>query len=373
METGAVEAAMKGSIKKIGQEETVFNVLMNGKNANEKLSLQNHDAGLKYLCGWLRKNIAAPIDCICHRVVHGGSKHFEAEVLTTELIKDLEDCVSFAPEHLPNAVVAIKTMEQLYPAVVQVACFDTAFHVTLSFVAKTLPLPRSITKDNIRKYGFHGLSYEYIYSRLQKIYPEIDQQRVIIAHLGSGASMVAVKDGQSVDTTMGFTPAGGLMMGSRTGDIDPGVIIYLINEQACNPEQLNEVINHQSGLKGVSVTSGDMKELIQNQSTDTRAKEAIDLFCYQAKKHLGSLIAVLGGVDILVFTGGIGEAASSVRNSICNNMQFAGIQIDEEANKQNALCISSPASKVLIHVMETNEEQVMAEHAMRLITKTKND
>jgi acetate kinase len=374
IEHQAADAVVRGTIKNIGQSEAVFSVLRSeDKPWEEKLAAGNHDDAIKHLAAWLQKNIATPVDYICHRMVHGGPKHFEPQVITDELLKDLSQCVSFAPEHLPNALSAIKTMQLLYDKVTQVVCFDTAFHARLPQIARTIPLPRNITNDTIRKYGFHGLSYQYIYSRLQSMYPDISRQRVIVAHLGNGASMVAIRDGVSCDTTMGFTPAGGLMMSSRTGDIDPGVLIYLMNEMAYTAEDLNEIINHQSGLKGVSGISGDMKDLMQKESTDVRAREAIEMFCYLAKKHLGALIAILGGVDVLVFTGGIGEAASSIRHAICNNMQFAGIHIDEEANKQNALRISSSASKVLIHVMQTNEEQVMAEHAIRLLTKTQKN
>ena len=365
------ESLLRGNIGGIGQHKGVFKVWRKDvQSANdENVVFDNHAEALTFLNEWLKKNLLEPVDCICHRIVHGGPEHYKPTVITPVLIESLRSYISFAPEHLPNSLLAIESISQLYPEVTQLACFDTAFHWNMPKVAKNIALPKSVTRGSIRKYGFHGLSYEYIYAKLECQYPDIRQKRIVIAHLGSGASMVAITSGEGQDTSMGFTPAGGFMMGSRTGDMDPGVLIYLLGQMNYSAQQLNELVNHQSGLKGVSGISGDMQVLLQRQATDIHAKEAIELFCYQAKKQLGALIAVLGGLDILVFTGGIGEKAPLIRNLICNNMEFAGVLIGEQLNNENEAIISTAGATVTIHVMATSEERMMAEHAIKLISK----
>lgn len=361
----SLNAGIRGSISHIGQAQS-FLKLQRGNKPEEKKETQaaNHTEALQLIANWL-KGEGMEIHAIGHRLVHGGPHHYLPTLITPQLISDIQQYIAFAPEHLPNALAAITAMQQHYPDTKQIACFDTAFHWHMPAVAQSLPLPTNITEQGIRKYGFHGLSYEYIYAELQKTYPDIRQKKIVIAHLGNGASMVAIKDGKSIDTTMGFTPAGGLVMSSRIGDIDPGVLIYLLQHYKYTAEQLNELLNHQSGLKGISGISGDMQTL--QQSDSIKAQLAIDVFCYQAQKHLGALIAALGGIDVLVFTGGIGEVAAGIRSHICTNMQYAGIELNDILNKENKQIISSVGSKATVHVIATDEEYTIAQHVAQLI------
>lgn len=362
----AFNASIRGSISHIGQMQAGFKV-KRGTKAEEKKDVKaaNHQNTLQLIITWLKEE-GIEINAIGHRLVHGGKEHHLPVVITTQLVEELKQYIPFAPEHLPNALAAIEDMREHYPGLPQVACFDTAFHWQMPQIAQTLPLPIHITKHGIRKYGFHGLSYEYIYGELQKHYSDIQQKKIVIAHLGSGASMVAIKYGKSIDTTMGFTPAGGLIMSSRTGDIDPGVLIYLLEHYKYSTTQLNELLNNQSGLKGISGISGDM-QVLEEYANDTNAQLATNMFCYQAKKHLGALIAALGGIDVLVFTGGIGQASSATRTAICTDMQYAGIVIDEALNQKNKHTISSADSKAVVHVMPTDEEYMIAQHVIKLI------
>lgn len=364
------QAVIRGQIKNIGQHQSVFKVWKGTDSAAEENPLlQSTEVALHYLGEWMRRNVSFSIGCICHRIVHGGPKHFQPEIVTPALLQDLRRHIAFAPGHLPNSLKAVESMQQFFPSAAQVVCFDTAFHAHMPQLAKTIPLPRNAETKDIRKYGFHGLSYEYIYDQLEQQDPDILQKKIIIAHLGSGASMVAIRRGQSIDTTMGFTPAGGFMMSSRTGDIDPGVLLYLMEQKGYSAHQLNELVNHQSGLLGVSGTSADMQLLLEQQTTDIQAKLAIELFCYQAKKHLGALIAVLGGLDILVFTGGIGEAGPYIRHLICSDMEFAGIKLNTQLNDKNETIISLAEQPVTVKVIATSEERMMVRHAIELMNK----
>lgn len=365
---GGLTSNLRGSISHIGQGESYFSIQLYQQTANKKnIDAPDHRQALQHIVDWLkRENIS--IDAIGHRLVHGGPQHYLPTPITPQLISDIQQYTAFAPEHLPAALAGITAMQLHYPDIKQIACFDTAFHWHMPAVAQSLPLPTNITEQGIRKYGFHGLSYEYVYEQLQKTYPDIQQQKIVIAHLGNGASMVAIKDGKSIDTSMGFTPAGGLVMSSRTGDIDPGVVIYLLQHYKYTSEQLNDLLNHQSGLKGISGISGDMQTL--QQSDSIKAQLAIDVFCYQAQKHLGALIAALGGIDVLVFTGGIGEASADIRIHICTNMQYAGIELNETLNKENSTVISSVDSKTTVHVIATDEEYTIAQHVTELIKPT---
>lgn len=284
-------------------------------------------------------------------------------------MEELHDLIPISPDHLPQELKVIRTVSQHHPKLKQVVCFDTAFHRNMPKLAQLYPLPRSLRDDGIIRYGFHGLSYEYITDELKKnIGKRAANGKIIIAHLGSGASMVAVNRGKSVDTTMGFTPAGGLMMSTRSGDLDPGVIVYLLRQKNLRPAAVAKMVNKEAGLLGVSKMSPDMKRLLEMKKNPD-AVEAVNLFCYQARKFMGSLTAVLGGLDTLIFTGGIGENSPPIRKRICENMESFGIHLNTNRNKDNAPVISDDNSEVTIRVMKTNEQLMIARHTRNCLLK----
>lgn len=341
---------------------------------NRSLNKLDHQDCIKELFDWLEsQGHLKQIDAIGHRIVHGGSKYTQPHLITSDLISDLDEFVMFAPEHLPQEIKVIKTIGKRCPNLKQIACFDTAFHHNMPRIARLYALPRSFYNEGAIRYGFHGLSYEYITEKLKsENYNEFEKKRIIIAHLGNGASMAAVKDGKSVDTTMGFSPTGGMMMGTRSGDLDPGILLYLINEKSLSPSQISQMVNHRSGLLGVSEISSNMRVLLEKEIDNHHAAEAVELFCYQAKKYLGSLVAVLGKLDMLIFTGGIGENSPSVRQRICKDMSFLGIKLDSICNNSNASVISSYDSLVIVRVMKTNEELMIARHTLRCVQEMGN-
>ncbi len=336
------------------------NALTNKKNSIVIKAVDQIIAA-NFLLDWLHEqNGFDSVSAIGHRIVH-GMKHNKPELITRELIVELKQISNYAPEHLPGEIKLIEMFQKRYPSLPQIACFDTSFHASMPRVAKLLPIPRRFSAMGIQRYGFHGLSYAYLMKELFRVAgKEAAQGKVILAHLGNGASLVAVKDGKSMDTSMGFTPASGITMGTRTGDLDPGVAWYLIKFEKLSPKQFSHLINHESGLLGVSETSSDMRKLIKNRNSDNRAEEAIELFCYQAKKWIGSYAAVLGGVDTLIFSGGIGEHAPEVRDRICSGLQFLGIDIDKKRNVKNEQVISTDKSKVCVRVIQTNEQLMIA-------------
>ena len=330
--------------------------------------LSDYRAAVDMLVQWLaRDDEALRPEVVGHRVVHGGSKYREPTPVTPELVTALESLVPIDPDHLPQALGGIRAIERAYPGVRQVACFDTAFHRTLPFEARTYALPRSLVEAGVVRYGFHGLSYEYVMDQLRAL-DRAAQGRVVVAHLGNGASMAAIHEGRSVDTTMGFSPTGGLVMGTRSGDLDPGLLVYLMRERRLTPDDVGTMINQQSGLLGVSGISEDMQELLQREAQEVRAAEAVTLFCHQARKFLGACAATLGGLDIVVFTAGIGEHAAPVRERICAGLGFLGLELDSARNAQHAPVISSDRSRVTVRVIPTNEELMVARHASRLAT-----
>ena len=309
------------------------------------------------------------VKVVSHRIVH-GMKHTEAQLITPELLNDLKNISAYDPEHLPGEIKLIEAFAKRFPTIPQVACFDTAFHTTMPAVAKLLPIPRWLYKKGIHRYGFHGLSYAYLLEKLESIAgKETAHGKIIFAHLGNGASLAAVNAGKSVDTTMGFTPASGIPMGTRSGDLDPGVAWYLMQFEKLTPKEFSHLINHESGLLGISETSSDIRELSEIQNTDSRAAEAIQLFCYQTKKYIGSFAAVLGGLETLVFSGGIGEHSPEVRSRICDGLQFLGIELDQIKNQNNAAVISSDESKVCVRVIKTNEELMIAKIAYGVLNR----
>jgi acetate kinase len=332
---------------------------------DEERGLRDHTAALRVVLEALAPR-SVTLDAIGHRVTHGGERYREPAWIDETLLADLRALCPLDPDHLPQALALIEAARQHYPTLPQVACFDTAFHRTMPPLAQRYPLSRALWDAGVRRYGFHGLSYEYILWALAQEDPVAAQGRLVIAHLGSGASMAAVRDGVGIETTMGFTPTGGLMMGTRSGDLDPGVLFYLLQTQGRSAAAVSALVNKQSGLLGVSGISADMRDLLAAKS-DPRAAEAIDLFCYQAKKHLGALVATLGGLNTLIFTGGIGERAALVRERICAGMEAFGVALDSERNQQDAPIISRANSAVIVHVMPTNEDLMIARHTARLI------
>ena len=309
-----------------------------------------------------RLKLPAP-DAIGHRLVHGGPDHLLPERITDGLLEELRRLIHFAPLHLPVAIRGIEEVTARYPKLPQVACFDTGFHRHMPEVAREFPLPRAMRAEGLRRYGFHGISYEYIMQALGAAAPS----RIVIAHLGNGASMAAVRDGKSVDTTMGFSPTGGFMMGTRTGDLDPGAIIYLLNQKHLDARGLERIVNYESGLLGVSGVSSDMKKLLERRASDPHAAHAIDMFCYQARKSVGALAAALGGIDLLVFTGGIGERASAVRAEICDGLGYLGVALDRARNDANSDIISETGWRSVVRVIPTNEDLMIARHTRSLI------
>ena len=299
--------------------------------------------------------------------------HTQAEIIDEYLLQELKRISEYSPDHLPVEIEIIRVFKKQCPGLLQVACFDTAFHATLPRIAKMLPIPRRFDQAGIQRYGFHGLSYAYLMEELEKIAGADEANgRIILAHLGNGASLTAVKEGKSIDTSMGFTPAGGFMMGTRCGDLDPGVAWFMMKSEGMKAKQFNHLINHEAGLLGVSEISSDMQDLLQQESSDENAAEAVALFCYQVKKWIGAFTAVSGGLDTLVFSGGIGENAPVIRSRICENLHYAGIELDEEQNRKNATQISTVDSTVKVRVIPTNEELMIAKSTMRLYIESEN-
>jgi acetate kinase len=299
-----------------------------------------------------------------HRIVHGGADYSTPARIDEELVGRLRELVPFAPLHLPAEIQVIESLAVHLPELPQVACFDTSFHRRMPETAQRLPLGRAFWDEGIRRYGFHGLSYEYITGALGKA----AEGRVIIAHLGNGASMAAVRNRGPMDTSMGFTPAGGFMMGTRSGDLDPGVITFLMTEKGYDAAAIDKLVNREAGLLGVSGISPDMKTLLEKREADPDAARAVAMFCYQVRKQIGAFAAVLGGLDTLVFTGGIGEHAAAVRREVCEGLQFLEIAIDPERNDRHGDTISTPGSRCAVRVIPTREDLVIARHTRAVVT-----
>ena len=358
------EALLSGEFKRIGLSHSVFHV----EGEDQEIDLPDHDVALRWLFGWLANHgPGIKLDAVGHRLVYGGPEHHKPELITPVLENDLKKLIPFAPDHLPEELRAIEAVKNVYSSLPQVVCFDTAFHWQSPRIAKLFPLPRHYWNEGLRRYGFHGLSYAFIVQELARE-DGTAGGRTIVSHLGNGASMAAIRNGCPVDTTMGMTPSGGLMMGTRSGDLDPGAVFFVANEES-SLAVAKTVLNEKAGLLGVSEISSDMQDLLGKETIDSRAAEAIDLFCYQARKFLGSLVAVLGGLDTLVFTGGIGEHAPSVRSRICEGLEFIGIRLDSRLNNASAGVISTEESEVQVRVMKTDEEIMIARYTNDLIGK----
>lgn len=354
------------SVENIGQSSS--RSMVNG--AVESVNVATHAIAASLLIDALVKEIPlSSIVAVGHRIVHGGPDYYRPQLVTPQLLKDLQGLTAFDPEHLPAQLSLIKTFLQQLPSVVQVVCFDTAFHHDLPAPARLLPIPRHFAAAGIRRYGFHGLSYDFIVTELRRVEGDVAASgKVIIAHLGSGASLASLKDGKSVDTTMGMTPASGIPMSTRSGDLDPGLVLYLQQTQGYSPDRFNHMVNFESGLLGISETTADMKKLLEIEDRDERAREAIELFCYQVRKSIGGLAASLGGLNTLVFTGGMGENAPKIRAKICEGLEFLGVELDETQNKQGARLISARTSRTGVHVIRTNEAVTIARQTSEIIS-----
>ena len=368
-EPGAMPSQwLTGKIDRIGLDGAMLTYT--NKRNNEKNELpakaSSPSEAAAFLLEWLQEQKAGTLAGVGHRVVH-GLQHRQAAFIDESLLKELGSIVSYDPDHLPGEIELIQLFREKQPETPQIACFDTAFHASLPRQAQLLPLPRRYDEKGLRKYGFHGLSYAYVMEELTRMDPARARGAVILAHLGSGASLAAVKDGVSVDTTMGFTPAGGIVMGTRTGDLDPGAVWWLLQQEQLDPAAFNRLVNHESGLLGVSATSSDMRDLLDRESSDERAAEAVSLFCYSIKKAIGAFSAVLGGLDALVFTGGIGERSSTIRSRVCTGLDYLGVSLDQKANEQNALFIAAGASRTAVYAIPTDEEWMIARTADQLL------
>ncbi len=325
-----------------------------------------------FLLDWLAQQVdIGTLRAVGHRIVH-GLQHSAPQPVGDALLNDLRRTIGLDPDHLPLEIELIDAFRRRHPHLPQLACFDTAFHRDLPRVAQLLPIPRRYQAFGLRRYGFHGLSYGYLMQRLAQIDPAAARGRVILAHLGNGASMAAVRDGRSMDTSMGLTPAGGLVMGTRPGDLDPGVAGYLLHEGGLDARRFSDLVNHQSGLLGVSDSSADMRDLLARERDDAHAAEAVALFCYQARKTIGAYAAVLNGLDTLVFSGGIGENAAPVRARICDGLQYLGLELDAARNGAAADLISGAASCVAVRVIPTDEEWMIASTVRNILQRSEH-
>jgi acetate kinase len=310
--------------------------------------------------------VFASLKAVGHRVVH-GMKHASPERITPKLLAELRHATPYDPEHLPREIALIEAFSRRHPKLPQVACFDTAFHRGMPRVAKMLPIPGRYAAKGVERYGFHGISYAYLMEELNRLDPVAAKGRTILAHLGNGASLAAVRGGKSIDTSMGFTPASGLVMSSRTGDLDPGLAYFLARTERMTAARFQRMVNHECGLLGISGTSADLRDLLQREARDARAADAVALFCYQAKKWIGSFAAALGGLDTLVFAGGIGENSPLVRARICAGMGYLGIALDSSRNARSSAVISTGAGRAAVRVIRTDEQLMIARSACRIL------
>lgn len=361
---------LDGKVDRVGLSGTNLTFNDPGRESRDRRAIDANDrrSAVVFLMDWLETQRGfASVKAVGHRVVHGMT-HTEPERVTPELLDELHRLTPNDPDHLPLEIDLMEAFGQGHPQLPQVACFDTTFHRTMPRVARLLPIPRRYEAKGVQRYGFHGLSYAYLMEELARLGdPAAATGRVILAHLGNGASMAAVRDGKSIDTSMGFTPSAGLLMGTRSGDLDPGVAPYLSRTEQMTGKEFYEMVNHKSGLLGVSEISSDLRDLLAQEAGDVRAAEAVALFCYQAKKWIGSFAAALGGLDTLVFAGGIGENASLIRERICDGLGFLGIEVDQKRNAKNARLISPDAGRVKVRIIRTDEELMIARSVARVL------
>ncbi len=366
----ALERSFYGKVDRVGLSGTrlTFNDPTRTQKNNTGLDVPEHISTAMFLMDWFEKQIGfASVSAVGHRVVQ-GMQHTAPELVNQELLAELHRISRYDPEHLPREIELIEAIRQGHPNLPQVTCFDTAFHYSMPRVATLLPIPRRFDAKGIQRYGFHGLSYSYLMEELARIGdPAATKGRVILAHLGNGASLAAVCDGKSIDTSMGFTPTSGLPMSTRSGDLDPGLANYLAHTEQMTAIQFYQMANRESGLLGVSQISPDMRDLLAQETVDVRAAEAVALFCYQTKKWIGSFAAALGGLDTLVFAGGIGENAPLIRERICDGLSFLGIELDGKRNAKNEPLISPDAGRVKVRVIRTDEELMIARSVTRVL------
>ncbi|MDO8705174.1 MAG: acetate/propionate family kinase [Sulfuricaulis sp.] len=362
---------LHGKVDRIGSRGTTltFDDLEHNQHDSRIIGDFDHRSAAYFLIDWFDKQIGlASIEAVGHRLVHGGARYNEPQRVTPELLDALRRISVYVPEHLPSEIAVIDLLRERIPDLPQIVCFDTAFHRAMPRVAKILPIPRRFQTQGVERYGFHGISYSFLMEELAHVAGvQAAQGRVILAHLGNGASLAAVRGGKSIDTSMGFTPAAGVPMSTRSGDLDPGLVWYLARTEKMGAKQFNVMVNSQSGLLGISETSSDMRDLLDRETHDVRAAEAVALFCYQIKKWIGAYAAALGGLDTLVFAGGIGENAPTVRARICDGLGFLGIELEAKRNAENAGVISAAASRVAVHVIRTDEALMIAKMVCRVL------
>jgi acetate kinase len=355
---------LEGEMERIGLPEATMRVkgLNPADSFSRLVTAPDHAVAVGALMDWIEERGGHDaLTAVGHRVVHGGPKYSEPQRITAEMVEELHRLSPLDPEHLPEEILLAEAFQRRFPDLPQVACFDTAFHHDLPRVAQLLPIPRRYEAQGVRRYGFHGLSYAYLMQELERLAgAKAANGRVILAHLGNGASLAAVRDGKPVDTSMSFTPTAGVPMSTRSGDLDPGLVWYLARTEKMGAKQFNEMVNFQSGLLGVSETSSDMRDLLEREAQDVRAAEAVALFCYQVKKWIGAYAAALGGLDTLVFAGGIGENAPTVRARICEGLGFLEIELEEKRNAANEGVISAAAGRIAVRVIRTDEQQMIA-------------
>lgn len=374
-QTGAPPAReLSGSIDRIGMPNGTISWVRENTGTAERrmITTSDHVACLEPLLTCIKDYLAqSPLVVIGHRVVHGG-RYREPQLVTPAVMGELQRLRGYDPEHLPAEIELIREFARRYPHLPQVACFDTAFHSDMPRVARLLPIPRRYEKAGLQRYGFHGLSYAFLMRELERVgVPHEVKGRIVLAHLGNGASMAAIKDGKAVDTTMSFTPTSGLPMSRRSGDLDPGLVAYLARTEGMSAEQFHTMVNSESGLLGISETSSDMRDLLKQEQHDPRAAEAIELFCYQAKKWIGALTAALGGLDTLVFTAGIGEHSPIIRARICDGLEFLDVVLDHARNEAGESVISKDKGRVTVRVMHTDEESEIARSVSELLGQLK--
>jgi acetate kinase len=367
----AMRRVLTGQIEGVGLPRGRFSVkgLDEADNFSRTIAVPDHTAAVNTLMDWLQEKIKlGSLAAVGHRVVHGGPKYWKPQRITPAMVRELRHLSPFDPEHLPEEILLTEAFHRRFPKLPQIACFDTAFHHDLPRVARLLPIPRRYDAKGVRRYGFHGLSCAYLVEELARLAgAKAARGRVILAHLGNGASITAVHGGKSMDTSMSFTPTAGLPMSTRSGDLDPGISWYLARTEQVTAKQFQYMVNHESGLLGVSETSSDMRELLLREKKDVRAAEAVALFCYQAKKFICAMAGALGGLDTLVFAGGIGENAPEVRARICHGLEFLGVKLNGTRNRAGAPVISFPGSPATVRVIRTDEERIIAKTVCRAL------
>jgi len=359
-----------GKLDRIGFSDAKlsFTDVLANQRDERTIDAPSHVACVPPLVELVKNKTRGAVTAIGHRVVHGGARYRDPVRVDRAVLEELRRIISFAPNHLPDAIALMEVFGAKFPQVPQIACFDTAFHSALPRVAKLLPIPRRYEAKGVQRYGFHGLSYAFLMQELERVAgAKAANGRIILAHLGNGASMAAVRDGKSMDTSMGFTPAAGLVMSTRSGDLDPGLVAFLGRSEQMTETQFDRMIHHESGLLGVSEISSDVRDLLACEAADVRAAEAVALFCYQAKKWVGAFAAALGGLDTLVFAGGIGENNPSIRARICEGLGFLGIELNEARNTENAPVISAQNGRVAVRMIRTDEELMIARSVSRVL------